>query len=89
MKTLKTRTEINGYKFNWGSGGKKWICGRTMFSEGRRWINHNEYVPIIAKTNLDTNEITEASAKEYKRFLTEDGYKNWLETRFVDMASEG
>lgn len=89
MQKLKTRNEVNGYTYSNGSGGKKWKRGRTMFSEGRRWISNNEYVPIIAKTNLDTHEITEASAKEYKRFLTEDGYKEWLETRFVEMASEG
>lgn len=89
MKTLKTHTELNGYTYSNGSAGKRWKRGRTMFSEGRRWISNNEYVPIIAKTNLDTHEITEASANEYKRFLTEDGYKEWLETRFVEMASEG
>lgn len=88
MKKLKTRTEINGYQYSNGSAGKRWKRGRTMFSEGRRWISNNEYVPIIAKTNLDTHEITEASVNEYKRFLTEDGYKEWLETRFVEMASE-
>ena len=88
MKTLKTRKEINGYTYSNGSAGKRWKRGRTMFSEGRKWLDNNEYVPIIAKTNLDTHEITEASVNEYKRFLTEDGYKEFLEARFVAMASK-
>lgn len=55
---------------------KKWTRGRTMFSEGHKYISNNEYIPIIAKTNLDTGEITVASLKEAKRFLTEEDIKN-------------
>ena len=86
MTTLKTIKEKPGYIYSNGSGGKKWKRGRTMYSEGREWLGNNEYRPIIAKTNLDTNEITEANVQEYKRFLTEEGYKEWLITRFAEMA---
>ena len=55
---------------------KKWTRGRTMFSEGHKYISNNEYIPIIAKTNLDTGEITVATLKEAKRFLTEEDIKN-------------
>ncbi len=55
---------------------KKWTRGRTMFSEGHKYMSNNEYIPIIAKTNLDTGEITVASFKEAKRFLTEEDIKN-------------
>lgn len=78
---MKTKKEVNGYQYSNGSGGKKWKRGRVMFSEGKRWISINEYVPIIAKTNLDTNEITEASLKEAKRFLTDEGYKEYVAQR--------
>ena len=80
MLKLKTRNAINGYIYSNGSGGKKWKRGRIQFSEGREYLGNYEYIPIIAKTNLDTCEITEASPKEYKRFLTEEGYKEYLET---------
>ena len=83
MKTIK---EKPGYIYSNGSGGKKWKRGRIMFSEGRQYLENNEYRPIIAKTNLDTGEITEASLAEYKRFLTEEGYKEWLIERFSEMA---
>lgn len=86
MNRLKTITEKPGYIYSNGSGGKKWKRGRIMYSEGREWLGNSEYRPIIAKTNLDTNEITEASVQEYKRFLTEEGYKEWLITRFAEMA---
>lgn len=86
MKRLKTKNAVNGYQYSNGSGGKKWTRGRTMFSEGRKWISNNEYEPIIAKTNLDTAEITEASINEYKRFLTEEGYNELLNQRFAEMA---
>ncbi len=86
MQRLKTITTKLGYIYSNGSGGKKWKRGRTMYSEGREWLGNSEYRPIIAKTNLDTNEITEASPQEYKRFLTEEGYKEWLITRFAEMA---
>ena len=86
MQRLKTITTKPGYIYSNGSGGKKWKRGRIMYSEGREWLGNSEYRPIIAKTNLDTNEITEASAQEYKRFLTEEGYKEWLENRFIAIA---
>lgn len=78
MQKLKTITEKQGYIYSNGSGGKKWRRGRIQFSEGREFLGNNEYRPIIAKTNLDTCEITEASPAEYKRFLTEEGYKEYL-----------
>jgi len=76
---MKTKKEVRGYQYSNGSGGKKWKRGRVMFSEGRKWIGNNEYIPIIAKTNLDTHEITVASLKEAKRFLTEEGYEEYKE----------
>lgn len=78
---MKTKKEVNGYQYSHGSGGKKWKRGRVMFSEGKRWISINEYVPIIAKTNLDTGEITEANLKEAKRFLTDEGYAEYVAQR--------
>ena len=75
---MKTKKEVRGYQYSNGSGGKKWKRGRVMFSEGKKWISINEYVPIIPKTNLDTHEITEASLKEAKRFLTEEGYEEYV-----------
>lgn len=86
MKSLKTKNAINGYKYSYGTGGKKWTRGRTMFSEGCKYISNNERIPVITKTNLDTGEITVASIKEAKRFLTEDGYKEYLEAQFIEMA---
>jgi hypothetical protein len=80
MQKLKTIKEKPGYIYSNGSAGKRWKRGRTMFSEGRQFLGNYEYRPIIAKTNLDTGEITEASPEEYKRFLTEEGYKEYLET---------
>lgn len=81
MTTLKTITHKPGYIYSNGSGGKKWRRGRIQFSEGRQYLGNYEYRPIIAKTNLDTGEITEASPQEYKRFLTEEGYKEYLEEK--------
>lgn len=86
MKTLKTINEKPGYNYSNGSGGKKWTRGRTMFSEGRKYLGNHEYIPVITKTNLDTGEITVASLKEAKRFLTEEGYKEYLEAQFIEMA---
>ena len=57
-----------------------------MFSEGCKYISNNERIPVITKTNLDTGEITVASIKEAKRFLTEEGYKEYLEAQFIEMA---
>ena len=85
MNKLKTITEKPGYKYSNGSAGKRWVRGRTMFSEGRQFLGNYKYRPIIAKTNLDTGEITEASLAEYKRFLTEEGYKEWLIKRFAEI----
>lgn len=86
MKMLKTKNEVSGYRYSNGTGGKKWTRGRTMFSEGRKYIGNHEYIPVITKTNLDTGEITVASIKEAKRFLTEEGYKEYLEAQFIEMA---
>ena len=88
MKSLKTINEKPGYTYSNGTGGKKWTRGRTMFSEGCKYISNNERTPIITKTNLDTGEITVASLKEAKRFLTEEGYKEYLEARFIEMARQ-
>ncbi len=84
---LKTKCEINGYKYSNGSGGKKWVRGRTMYSEGRKWLSNSDWVMVITKTNLDTHEISIATLKEAKRFLTEEGYKEY--GRFYEMAMEG
>lgn len=86
MYCLKTKNAINGYTYSNGTGGKKWTRGRTMFSEGRKYLGNHEYIPVITKTNLDTGEITVASIKEAKRFLTEEGYKEYLEAQFIEMA---
>ncbi len=75
---MKTKKEVKGYQYSYGSGGKKWKRGRVMFSEGRKFIGQGEYLPIIAKTNLDTGEITIASLNEAKRFLTEEGYSEYV-----------
>jgi hypothetical protein len=86
---LKTKRAINGYKYSNGSGGKKWVRGRTMFSEGRQWTDNNKYVNLITKTNLDTHEISIATMNEAKRFLTEEGYKEYINDEFVKMVMEG
>lgn len=83
---MKTKKEVNGYQYSNGSGGKKWKRGRVMFSEGRKYLGNYEYVNVITKTDLDTGEITEASLKEAKRFLTEEGYKEYVLQRFEEMA---
>lgn len=85
---LKTRCEINGYKYSNGSGGKRWTRGRTMYSEGCYWISQNERIMVITKTNLDTHEITLATLKEAKRFLTEEGCKEYVLGGFYEMAKE-
>lgn len=74
---MKTKREVRGYQYSNGSGGKKWKRGRVMFSEGRKFIEQGKYIPIIAKTNLDTHEVTIASLNEAKRFLTEEGYNEY------------
>lgn len=75
---MKTKNEVRGYQYSKGFGGKKWKRGRIVFSEGRRWISSDEYIPIITKTNLDTHQITEASLNEAKRFLTDVGYQEYI-----------
>ena len=85
---MKTKNEVNGYQYSCGSGGKKWKRGRVMFSEGRKYLSNHEYVDVITKTNLDTCEITEASLKEAKRFLTEEGYREYVLKQFEIMASD-
>ena len=86
---LKTKREINGYKYSNGSSGKKWVRGRIMFSEGRQWVDNNEYVNLITKTNLDTHEISIATMSEAKRFLTEEGYKEYINDEWVNKVMEG
>ena len=86
MNYLKTKGAMNGYKYSNGSGGKKWVRGRTMYSEGRQWIDNNEWIMVITKTNLDTHEITLATLKEAKRFLTDEGYAEY--GKFYEMAKE-
>lgn len=86
---MKTKGEIRGYQYSRGTGGKKWKRGRVMFSEGRQWIGQGEYIPIIAKTNLDTHEITVASLKEAKRFLTDEGYEEYVMNHFNRIAERG
>lgn len=83
---MKTKNEVRGYKYSNGSGGKKWVRGRVMFSEGRRYLGNYEYINVIVKTNLDTHEMTEASLKEAKRFLTDEGYKEYALQQFEFMA---
>lgn len=77
---MKTKKEVNGYQYSNGSGGKKWKRGRIMFSEGKQLLGNNEYIRIIAKTNLDTGEITLASPKEAKKFITEETYEEYIKT---------
>lgn len=86
---LKTKRAINGYKYSSGSSGKKWVRGRTMFSEGRQWTDNNKYVNLITKTNLDTHEISIATMNEAKRFLTEEGYKEYANDEWVKKVMEG
>lgn len=86
---MKTKNEVKGYRYENNGYTKKWKRGRTMFSTGRKYISNNEYVPIIAKTNLDTGEVTEASLEEAKRFLTEESYKEYVLSRFEQMAMRG
>ena len=82
---LKTKREINGYKYSNGSGGKKWVRGRTMFSEGRYWVKQNDWAMVITKTNLDTHEVSLASLKEAKRFLTEEGYDEYENQQYAEV----
>lgn len=89
MKRLKFKTDIKGYKFSDGSAGKRWVRGRTMYSEGKQFLDDGIYRPILAKTNLDTGAITEASVNEYKKFLTEECYKEYLLGAFTDIALRG
>ena len=55
-----------------------------MFSEGRYWVAQNDYVIVITKTNLDTREISLASLKEAKRFLTEEGYNEYVSQQYAE-----
>ena len=85
---MKTKKEVRGYQHSNGSGGKKWKRGRVMFSEGRKYLGNNEYVNVIVKTNLDTHEMEIASLKDAKRFLTEEGYEEYVLGRFIEIATE-
>ena len=76
---MKTKREVKGYQFSWGSGGKKWKRGRIQYSEGKEYTgNGPEYIPRIIKTNLDTHEMTVATLAEHKKFLTEEGYEEYI-----------
>lgn len=86
---LKTKRAINGYRYENTIGGKRWIRGRTMYSEGRKWLNNSDWVMVITRTNLDTHEITLATPKEAKRFLTDEGYEEYIAGGFYKMALEG
>lgn len=86
---MKTKKEVKGYQYSNGSGGKKWKRGRIMFSEGRKYLGNNEYTNVIVKTNLDTHEMSVATLKEAKRFLTDEGYEEYVLDRFVEIAREG
>ena len=86
---MKTKGEVRGYQYSNGSGGKKWKRGRIMFSEGRKWLGNNNYINVIVKTNLDTNEINIASLKEAKRFLTDDGYNEYVSNKNIEIAMKG
>ena len=89
MNKLKTKCAIHGYKYSNGIGGKKWVRGRTMYSEGRYWVKQNEWIMVITKTDLDTHEISLATLNEAKRFLTEEGYAEYVSGKFYEMAKEG
>lgn len=86
MTHIKTITQKPGYIYSNGSAGKRWKRGNIMFSEGKKYTSNNEYIPIIAKTNLDTGAVSKATLQEAKRFLTEEGYKEYAESRFAEMA---
>lgn len=85
---MKTKKEVKGYSYSNNGYTKKWKRGRTMFSTGRKYISHHDYVEIIAKTNLDTGEVTEASLKEAKRFLTEEGYEEYVLNNFKQITKQ-
>ena len=75
---LETREEVKGYRYSHGCGGKSWTRGHIKFSEGRRWMSNNKWMPVITKTDLDTGKVTLASINVAKRFLTEEGYKEYI-----------
>lgn len=87
MKMLETKNEVKGYRYEHGTGGKSWTRGHIKFSEGRQWTS-NGWKFVITKTDLYTGKVTLASINEAKRFLTEEGYKEYLLSRFVEMAKE-
>ena len=89
MNWLKTKGAINGYKYSNGSSGKRWVRGRTMYSEGCYWVTQNERIMVITKTNMDTHEISLATLKEAKRFLTDEGYKEYVDRGYYEMALKG
>ena len=74
---MQTKNQVPGYTFSNGTAGKKWTRGRTMFSVGKQWTGNNSYIRCIIKTNLDTHEMTVASLKEHKRFLTDEAYQKY------------
>lgn len=86
MKTINSK---NGYIFSNGSNGKSWTRGRTKFSVGRQWTGNNTYIQCIVKTNLDTTEIKIASLGEHKRFLTKEGYEEFVLNQFDELCKGG
>lgn len=89
MTHLQTINQKHGYIYSNGSAGKRWRRGNIMYSEGKKYTSNNEYIPIIAKTNLDTGDVSEATLQEAKRFLTEEGYKEYAASRFAEIAQRG
>lgn len=61
MTHLQTITQKHGYIYSNGSAGKRWRRGNIMYSEGKKYTSNNEYIPIIAKTNLNTGDVSEAT----------------------------
>lgn len=81
---MKTINEKRGYQFSNGAGGKKWRRGNVQFSEGRMYTDAGN-IYLIVKTDLTTGAKEVASLKEHKRFLTPEGYEEYLNGAFVKL----
>lgn len=86
---MKTIGEKKGYVYSNSSNGKSWTRGRIRFSLGRQWSGNNTHIPCIVKTNLDTNEMKIASLDEHKRFLTPEGYEEFVQNQFQELCQGG
>lgn len=86
MKTIGAK---KGYVYSNSSCGKSWTRGRIRFSLGRQWSGNNTYIPCIVKTNLDTHEMKIASLNEHKRFLTPEGYEEFVQNQFQELCQGG